>query len=430
MPRRSSAWRLILRNAQLFGGASAGALTFGGALWALRSLPRRERLERAAGRALVRSCSKLGATFIKIGQIASTRNDLLPRGVFEELRSLQDRVPAFPYAEAAATIEAEFGAPVEELFDSFNPNPIAAASVAQVHEARLPGDGRRVAIKILRPDIILKVQLDRAILLFLGRLLERLIPTLRLVSLEEAIRSFCDAVEEQLDLRNEARNNARFAKNFEDDPHVCFPLLHPTLCSSRVLSMDFVAGTHEDGLALAEFDVHQIVESGMRAVSRMIFLHGFVHADLHPGNMLFEPPGRIVFLDLGLVGELTDEDRLRTAEMLMALVSGDGAGVARAFFENAPHHAVADYEAYEREISEFVSDVASKGLGQLQVTLEIGRILDILRRHRIQARSHMTMVNLALMTAEGMGKRLAPELDLSREALPYLAEALGKSHGD
>ncbi|MCP3983033.1 MAG: AarF/ABC1/UbiB kinase family protein [bacterium] len=428
--RSSSTWRLMLRSAQLIVGVGSGILMFAKAWWMLRSLPHRERLERAAGRALVRSCSRLGATFIKIGQIASTRGDLLPRGVFEELGALQDRVPPFPYAEAIATIEAEFGKPVEVLFDDFEPLPVAAASVAQVHQARLSGRSHQVAIKILRPDIIQKVHLDRAILLFMGRALERLIPTLRTVSLEEAIRSFCDAVEEQLDLRNEARNNLRFAANFEDDPCVGFPVLHPTLCGARVLTMDFVVGTHENGLVDAEFDIHQLVEAGMRAVCRMIFLHGFVHADLHPGNMLFEPPGQIILLDLGLVGELTDQDRVRTARMLMALATGDGAGVARSFYENAPHHAVRDYATYEREVCELVADITSKGLGQIQVTLEIGRIFDILRRHHIQARSHMTMVNLALMTAEGMGKRLAPELDLSQEALPYLTEALRNARED
>jgi ubiquinone biosynthesis protein len=416
---------LLIRSSQLVLGTLEGFAVLLGNILTLRGLPLRERLEHAAGRGAVRLCNRLGATFIKIGQIASTRGDLLPRGVFEELRALQDQVPAFDYAAAATCIETELGAPVDVLFSHFERVPVAAASVAQVHAARIAGSDVRVAVKVRRPDIVEKVQLDRAILLFVGRGLERVVPSLRLISLEEAVRSFCDAVEEQLDLRIEADNNARFSANFDDDPGIGFPALHPALCSAGVLTMDFIDGVHEDDLEAAGIEVHQVVEAGMRAVCRMIFLHGFVHADLHPGNLLFEPPGRIVFLDLGLVGELTDADRRTTAELLMALVTGNGPAVAKSFFDNAPHHAVDDYAEYEREMSEFVSSVVSKGLGQLQVTLEIGRIFDILRRHRIQARSHMTMVNLALMTAEGMGKRLAPDLDLSREALPYLAEALG-----
>jgi ubiquinone biosynthesis protein len=159
-------------------------------------------------------------------------------------------------------------------------------------------------------------------------------------------------------------------------------------------------------------------------LGRMIFLHGFVHADLHPGNVRFLAPRRVVLLDLGLVGRLDDVDRIAFAGLLYALSTGDGVSVARIFWESAPHQQVPDYPAYEREIVAFVDNIRARGLANLQVTLEIGRIFDILRRHRIQARSHMTMVNLALMTAEGLGKRLAPELSLTDAALPYLSEAL------
>jgi ubiquinone biosynthesis protein len=189
--------------------------------------------------------------------------------------------------------------------------------------------------------------------------------------------------------------------------------------------MEFVHGLREAELEAADVDVRRVVEAGMRCVSRMIFRHGFVHADLHPGNLRFAPPGRVILLDLGLVGSLTDQDRLTTARLLFAFASGDGVTVARLFHENAPHAAVPSYAAYEREIVEYVDAVRGKGLGRLQLGLEIGRLFDILRRHRVQARSHMTMVNLALMTAEGLGKRLAPDLDLASEALPYLREALG-----
>jgi ubiquinone biosynthesis protein len=156
----------------------------------------------------------------------------------------------------------------------------------------------------------------------------------------------------------------------------------------------------------------------------MIFSHGFVHADLHAGNLRFFAPHRVVLLDLGLVGRLEDQDRLRTAATLFAFASGDGRTMARLFYEHAPYRATPDYDAYEAEVVALVDSLVRRGLGNLQVTLEIGRIFDILRRHRIHASSHMTMVNLALMAAEGLGKRLAPDLSLADEALPYLAEAL------
>ena len=166
--------------------------------------------------------------------------------------------------------------------------------------------------------------------------------------------------------------------------------------------MEFVDGVHERDLERSEIDVRAVVRAGMRCVCRMIFLHGFVHADLHPGNMRFLPPGRVALFDLGLVGRLDDDERLRTARMLFAFATGDGATVARILHDGSPRAAPPDYARYERgdgRVRRRASSAA--GLGNLQLTLEIGRLFDILRRHRIQARSHMTMVNLALMTAEG-----------------------------
>jgi ubiquinone biosynthesis protein len=390
-----------------------------------RAASRRERLERAAGRGLVRLCTDLGATFIKVGQVASTRADLLPPTLIAELSSLQDRVPPFAFADVRRTVEAELGRPLEAVYADFDPEPVAAASVAQVHRATLRSNGAPVAVKVRRPDILEKVQLDRSILLFVARGLERAVPTLRLVALESAIRTFCEAVEAQLDLGRELANNRRFARDFADDEDVCVPDVYPDACSPAVLTMEFVDGIPEAELQRHDVDLDRVVRSGLRGVCRMIFHNGFVHADLHPGNLRFLEPGRIVMLDVGLVGEIEDADRLNLARMLFALSTGDGATVARIFHDESPNPRPADYATYEREMAEFVESVRVKGLAHLQVSAEIGRIFDILRRHHIQARAHMTLVNLAIMTAEGLSKRLAPDIVLAEEVLPYLAEALG-----
>jgi ubiquinone biosynthesis protein len=349
------------------------------------------------------------------------------RPLVAELAALQDRVPPFPFAIVRQTIEVELGAPLDAIYAEFDAEPVAAASVAQVHRAVLRAGGSTVAVKVRRPDIVDKVRLDRSILLALARGLERVVPSLRLVSLESAVRVFCDAVEEQIHFTLEAANNARFSANFAGDPDIAFPRLYPAACSDAVLTMEFVGGVHEAQIEAHGVDVHRIVVAGMRCVCRMIFLHGFVHADLHAGNLRFFAPGRVVLLDLGLVGRLTEDDRIGTAETLYAFATGDGRTVARLFYERAPHTATPDYAAYEREVVELVESLYRRGLGSLQVTVEIGRIFDVLRRHRVHARSHMTMVNLALMAAEGLGKRLDPTLNLTDEALPYLAEAIAGS---
>jgi ubiquinone biosynthesis protein len=414
--------RIAVRSAQLGAAGVAAAAAF--SVGAVRAGRDRDARLAAFGRAAAALCTSLGATFIKVGQIASTRADLLPEPVIRELARLRDEVPPFPPDEVRRAIERELGKPVDALFAAFADAPVAAASVAQVHRAEL-ADGRVVAVKVRRPDIGRKVALDRSILLATGRALERLVPSLRLIALEGALRQFCDAVEEQLDLRIEADNNLRFTRNFADDPDLVFPQIHPELCTDAVLTMEFVEGVHERDLERSPIDTKAVARTGMRCVCRMIFLHGFVHADLHPGNMRFLPPGRVALFDLGLVGRVNDEDRINTARMLFAFATGDGVTVAKIFHDSSPLARPPSYPAYEREMAEFVGGLQSRGLGNVELTLEIGRLFDILRRHRIQARSHMTMVNLALMTAEGLGKRLAPELNLTDEAIPYLAEALG-----
>lgn len=418
------ACQILRRSFQMIHAGLLGACVF------VASFLRNGRLNadgtlRALGRALVAACSALGATFIKVGQIASTRGDLLPLPLIDELTRLQDQVPAFSFEAVRHTIERDFRKALEEIFAEFDEQPLAAASVAQVHRAVLRESGDSVAVKVRRPEILDRVKLDRSILLFLARLTERLFPSMRLISFEDAMRNFCAAVEEQIHLQKEADNNRRFTAAFADDPDIHFPKLYPELCSDAVLTMELIDGVRESELEDAGLDPLRIARAGLRCVCRMIFLHGFVHADLHPGNMRFHPPGQVILFDLGLVGSLVDDDRLSLAELMFAFATGDGTTVARLFHDNAPYKATDDYEAYENEIVEMVATLHRRGLGNLQVTLEIGRIFDILRRHHIRARSHMTMVNLALMTAEGLGKRLAPELSLTDESLPYLAEALG-----
>lgn len=424
-PAPTSLAHVIVRCAQIAAATGGATVAFVRESMRLRGEP--DRTPRAAGRALVGLCTRLGATFIKIGQIASTRSDLLPQPLVDELVALQDRVPPFAFEQVRETIESDLGCPIGEVYSEFEREPIAAASVAQVHRAVLRSSGAPVAVKVRRPDILEKIRLDRAILLAVGGALERVVPTLRLVDVRGALATFCDAVGQQAHLVNEAEHNRRFTSNFGGDPDIGFPALHPEACSDAVLTMDFVDGVREQDLVRAGVDVRALVATGMRCVCRMIFLHGFVHADLHPGNLRFQPPGRLVLLDLGLVGEISEADRVTTARTIHALATGDGVTVARMFHVNAAHANVPDYAAYEREIVEFVDGVRAQGLANLEVTREIGRIFDILRRHRIQARSHMTMANLAIMTAEGLGKRLAPELSLTDESIPYLVEALASA---
>lgn len=389
--------------------------------------PRRQRAAALASNVLRRWLQDLGATFIKVGQILSTRPDILPDHAIAELALLQDRVPPFPFRHVAQTIQDELGRPVEQVFARLEPVPIASASVAQVHEGELP-TGERVAVKVRRPNIVRKAELDETIMKLFARLVA-LVPTIHFLSPVESVSEFCAAIRDQLDLRKEAANNRRFRANFDEIPDVRFPALHDALCTPSILTMELVDGVKEDRLHTIDADPRKLARIGSRAVLHMIFRHGFVHADLHPGNILFEPGDRVCFIDLGMVGRIDPDRRRALARLFFALAGNDGATVARVMYEQSPHKAVADYAAYEHDVKAFISTFYSKRLGDVEVSLLIGNVFRIIRRHRIRAEAAFTVINIAFIVMEGLGKKLDPTMDLFSETMPFLGELLAEGRG-
>jgi ubiquinone biosynthesis protein len=408
--------RLLLREAQI-------------SFWltvALLALPlyrvRRGSMPAAIGASIAFLFRRLGATFIKIGQIMSTRPDIFPASFLEPIEELQDRVPPFPFTAVRRTLEEDFGRPLEALFVEFGSAPVASASVAQVHRAVL-ADGRVVAVKVRRPAIVRRAVLDEAVLR-IGARLVALIPTAKLISPVEAAEQFCHAVNQQLDFRLEAANNRRFRRNFADDPHVVFPELVDELCTDRVLTMDFIEGVKEAGLEAIGNDPRFLARKGMEIICRMIYHHGFVHADLHPGNFFWLPGNRVALVDLGLIAELDDESRRKIALVNFYMIAGMGPELARVFYDEAEWRDVPDYAAYEADVADFVARIHGRPIEELQITLLIGEIFNLLRRHRIRARATYTVVNIALMVVEGLGRKLDPTLNPSIEARPWLESAL------
>jgi ubiquinone biosynthesis protein len=389
--------------------------------WLVRLLlfqPREARLA-WAGRCLASLLRRLGATFVKLGQILSTRPDLLPAPLIRELECLQDDVGPFAFTEVRRTIEEDFAEPLETLFTQIDEVPIASASVAQVHAATLC-TGRRVAIKVRRPEIERLVALDLAAMRLFGRLVE-LVPSFALLAPVESIEAFGRGIRLQLDLSIEAENNGRFRAHFSGDPDVLFSALIPTLCSSRVLTMELVEGRKildHRGAA----DAKRLAAIGVRVLLKMIFEDGLVHADLHPGNLLVTADGRVAILDLGLVGELAGEHKRGLARYFAAFAHGDGATMARLMTELSPSRAsVADPAAFERAICDFVGRYHGRKLGEVQASSVFLDMMDILRRHRLRANPTFTLVNIAIMVTEGIGKMLDPDLDLMSAALPFFA---------
>lgn len=367
---------------------------------------------------------ELGATFVKVGQIMSTRPDLIPEHVFQALQHLQDDVGPFPFDQAVKTIEQDFGQPVAALFAELAPVPIASASVSQVHKARLP-DGRVVAVKIRRPEVVELCTFDLAVMRLGARLLQA-IPTMRNLAPVAVVDEFGRAVFAQLDFTIEARNNRRFHENFKDDDQVLFPTLVTSLCSRRVLTMSFVEGAKILDTRNTHFDAKRIARLGLKVLLKMIFQDGFVHADLHPGNIFITPDEKIALVDLGLVGELDDAHRRNFGRFFAAWAQRDGDTMAHLMLEMRELSASAGmppdpaaFERYRAGVIAFVGRYWGQRLGDVQVGKVLLDLLVLLRRYRIRVNPSFTIVNIAIAITEGIGKQLDPDLDLMEEALPY-----------
>jgi ubiquinone biosynthesis protein len=366
---------------------------------------------------------ELGATFIKVGQIMSTRPDLIPDYVSRALQHLQDDVGPFPLKDVLRTIEQDLGGPVARAFPEFAPVPLASASVSQVHKARL-ADGRLVAVKVRRPDVVELCTFDLAVMRAGARLLNA-IPSIATLAPVATVEEFGRAIFAQLDFRVEARNNRRFRENFRAQPAVVFPEIVDALSSERILTMTFIEGTKILSTPATRSDPKRVARLGLQVLMKMIFEDGFVHADLHPGNIFITPDDKIALLDLGLVGELDEPHRRGFTRFFAAWAQRDGDTMARLMFEMSANGAdgatpdPAAFERYRAAIIEFVGRYWGQRMGEVQVGKVLFDMLGILRRHRVRVNPTFTIVNIAIAVTEGIGKQLDPSLDLMSEALPY-----------
>lgn len=382
-----------------------------------------EALERLRGDVLASTLERLGATFVKFGQILGSRPDLLGPGYVEALARLQDDVPPEPFEVVAAILDSELAQQDRARIRQVEPQPIAAASVAQVHEGRLD-TGERVALKVQRPEARRQIERDLAILSIGARILDR-VPSLHLLSLPGAVARFGEALANQLDFRLEAANNRRLGANFERLKGVRVPALYEELCTERLLVMELIVGTkatHPQRIQGRKAR-RRLAARGAEAILQMVFHDGFVHADMHPGNILLMEDGTLVFIDLGLVAEIPQDLMRPWIDTFQALGNNDGRAAARMFYAYAPTVGTKDYAAYERDTIAFLERFQGKRLGDVEVSEVVGGMMNILRRHRIQVEPVFTVVNLGMLVAEGLGKQLDPGIDLVQMAMPYLARA-------
>jgi len=382
-------------------------------------------VERLRGEALANLLQRLGATYVKFGQIMGSRPDLLGPGYIQALARLQDAVAPAPFEAIENVLHEELGPDFRTRLIELDAKPLASASVAHVHRARL-ADGREIALKIQRPKARGQIERDLSLLTFGANLLH-VIPPVRLLSLPGAVAQFGTSLRGQLDFRQEAENNRKFARNFAEWPDVRVPSLIDEMCTTRVLAMELIDGVKASEPEKVSGDRKRLARLGGETVLKMIFRDGFVHADLHPGNVLLTKDGKVVIIDLGMVASIPPEMVRPWVDTNLALAQQNGKQAARLFYAYAPNVGVLDYATYENEVDVFFKSLAGKNISELEVSEVVGKIMAILRKHRIQIDPVFTVVHVAMLVSEGLGKQLDPEMDMIELSKPYLFEALIKA---
>jgi ubiquinone biosynthesis protein len=373
------------------------------------------------GERIRRVLEELGPTFIKIGQVASLRQDLLPPDIVAELAKLQDEVPPFSYQEVERILEAELGASVGEVFSSFDPTPIGSASIGQVHRAVLH-DGRVVAVKVQRPGIREAIETDLDILADLARLAERHAEWARHYQVTDVVEEFRRTITGELNYLQEARNAERIQRLTQDDPVVYIPSIIWEYTTPRVLTMEYVEGiklNDHAGLERAGLDRKRIAEQCVHAVLRQILVHGVFHADPHPGNLAALPDHRILFMDFGMTGRLSPELKQRLAALIVGLMRRDSELLVRALYRMGVVPPDVDERRLRRDIDDLREKYYDLPLSQIHLGESVRDIFSVAFRHRIRIPVDLVLVGKTLITLEGLVEHLDPTFRILDVAEPF-----------
>jgi ubiquinone biosynthesis protein len=366
-------------------------------------------------------CETLGPTFVKFGQLLSTRPDLLPPEYLTELARLQDRAPVEDFATIRLILQVELPQPLESLFAHIDPIPLAAASIAQVHRATLT-TGERVVVKVQRPHIAQVIAGDLELLRHLARLAERSLPELRPLHPSGVVEEFARTIARELDFRHELQNLERCAKNFADDPTVYIPAAYPALSTPRVLTMGYVHGLKISAraeLLQAGCDPKVVAVNGANALLKQIFMHGFFQGDPHPGNLRVLEGNVIAILDYGMFGTIDAETREYLALLLLGVASRDANKIVRALVELEVMPPDLDRRRLRREIAALVDTYLAVPLEALNVSALLQEVLRMVRQHGLQVPPDFLLLLRALSTAESIGSELDPEFNIMQHLQPF-----------
>jgi ubiquinone biosynthesis protein len=383
--------------------------------------PDKKQLERLPAAVRLRmALETLGPTFIKLGQTLSTRADILPPEYLIELNKLQDAVPPFSADKVEQQIKHELGASSASLFNNFNPQPFAAASIAQVHKAQLK-DGTNVAVKILRPGIEKIIDTDLDILSFLATLLEKHGKLQNLCSPVEIVQEFNRTIYRELDLTKEGHNFNRFRTNFAASKTVYIPQIYWEFTTEAILTMEFVDGikiSDNGRLENAGYSLPTIAQNGAQAFLDQFIIHGIFHGDPHPGNVLVLPHETICFLDLGMVGYISEDLKQQLASLIMGIYKQDIELITSVLLTARVKNKEINIRELKRDVAEFIDDYYQLPLARINTRKLFNEFISIMKNHHIKFPSDLLLLAKALVTIEGIGRQLDPSFNIVEKIKP------------
>ncbi len=382
--------------------------------------------QRSLGERLRNLFQELGTTFIKLGQIASTRRDLLPENIIRELEQLQNQVPPFSSSEVHDIIEKELGANVETIFSEFQEQPVASASIAQVHMARLHS-GKKVAVKIQRPKIQKAIETDLEILHDLARLMDSKFAWAKTYHLLDMVEEFSRKLMLELDFSNEGRNTEKVANQFLKSQTVKIPKIYWNYSTKKILTMDYIDGIKIDDLEKLKemgYDRKKIAENFAECMFQQIFAGGFFHGDPHPGNVVVTPGGMIGLIDFGLIGRLSTEMRYQFITLILAMKKGKTDAMINSLLKMGLFSEEVDHTLLQFDVEKLRDKYYDRPLSEFHMGEAINELLRIALRHHIQLPAEFTVLGKTLMTLEGIICFLDPDFNMMKFAEPYAEKTM------
>ena len=374
---------------------------------------------------LRRTLDDLGPTFVKFGQLLSTRSDILPEGVLSELQKLQDTVRPMPAGAAQAIVERELGAPVDEVFERFDPDPLGSASIGQVHRAVLRS-GEVVAVKVQRPEAPGRVESDLELMREFALLLDRRFGRRIFVDVRGLVAEFETVIRRELDYTAEAANARRFAANFAGTP-VVIPRIHLEYSTPRVLTLQYIEGTRFRDirpLLLAPSERRRVASMGAGAIFKMAFEDGFFHGDPPPGNLILTPQGDLALLDFGMVGYMSRGDIEALSRLFIAVVQRDAAAALRGLESLGVRYSPEVRGDLVRDLREFLNKYSGLSVGEVTLGQALSELIALARNYRLRVPPVFPLLTKALVTAEGLARAIDPTINVYEVARPYARRLL------